>query len=281
MSEYPWFDFDRVDYVTADTHFSHARISELADRPFTTVNEMNTELIRRWNETVAPTDVVLHLGDVALGPIEESITLTAQLNGHRYLVPGNHDRVSPATQSRKAIERFAPLYEAAGWTILPEVIEGTRHGYRILASHYPYKGDSQESDRHTSHRPRWDDGIPLLHGHTHARDHGPNGHQFHVGVDAHAYAPIPFTVIDEWVRAYRMSSRGSMWRSVKPVNSSPTSTPPKPRTPTRCSTRWATTNCASRWRNSSARSTLPTPTPPGTPPRLRTASDALSARATV
>ena len=42
MSEYPWFDFDRVDYVTADTHFSHARISELADRPFTTVNEMNT-----------------------------------------------------------------------------------------------------------------------------------------------------------------------------------------------------------------------------------------------
>lgn len=140
MSEYPWFDFDRVDYVTADTHFSHARISELADRPFTTVNEMNTELIRRWNETVAPTDVVLHLGDVALGPIEESITLTAQLNGHRYLVPGNHDRVSPATQSRKAIERFAPLYEAAGWTILPEVIEGTRHGYRILASHYPYKG---------------------------------------------------------------------------------------------------------------------------------------------
>jgi hypothetical protein len=98
------------------------------------------------------------------------------------------------------IERFAPLYEAAGWTILPEVIEGTRHGYRILASHYPYKSDSQDSDRHTSHRPRWNDGIPLLHGHTHARDHGPNGHQFHVGVDAHAYAPIPFTVIDKWVR---------------------------------------------------------------------------------
>jgi len=200
VSEYPWFDFDQVDFVTADTHFSHTRISELASRPFTTVDEMNTELIRRWNETVGPTDVVLHLGDVALGPIEESIRLTAQLHGRRYLVPGNHDRVSPATQSRKAIERFAPLYEAAGWTILPEVIEGTRRGYRLLASHYPYKGDSQESDRHTTHRPRWDDGIPLLHGHTHARDHGPNGHQFHVGVDAHDYAPIPFTVIDAWIR---------------------------------------------------------------------------------
>jgi|TARA_R100000365_G_scaffold1230_1_gene4385 calcineurin-like phosphoesterase family protein len=160
---YPRFDFDQVDFVTADTHFSHARISELADRPFATVDEMNAELIRRWNETVSPTEVVLHLGDVALGPIEESIGITAQLHGRRFLVPGNHDRVSPATQSKKAIERFAALYEAAGWTILPEVIEGTRRGYRILASHYPYKGDSQESDRHTTHRPRWDDGIPLLH----------------------------------------------------------------------------------------------------------------------
>lgn len=86
------------------------------------------------------------------------------------------------------------------WEILPEVVEGTRRGYRIIASHYPYAGDSQEQDRHTSHRPRWDDGIPLIHGHTHARDHGPNGHQFHVGVDAHDFSPVPFSVIDAWIQ---------------------------------------------------------------------------------
>ncbi|WP_454129204.1 metallophosphoesterase [Microbacterium aurum] len=199
MTEYPWFDFDQVDFVTADTHFSHARISDLADRPFATVEEMDAELIRRWNDTVDRDDVVLHLGDVALGAIQESLALTVQLHGRRFLVPGNHDRVSTATQSRRAIERFRPLYEAAGWTILPEVIEGTRGGYRLLASHYPYHGDSQDVDRHTSHRPRLDDGIPLLHGHTHARDRGPDGHQFHVGVDAHDYAPIPFAVIDAWI----------------------------------------------------------------------------------
>lgn len=200
MNHTPEFDFDQVGYVTSDTHFGHARISELAGRPFGTVEEMDTELIDRWNATVGPDDVVLHLGDLALGPIERSLALTARLNGRRFLVPGNHDRVSPATQSKRAIERFRPLYEAAGWTVLPEVIEGTRRGYRLLASHYPYAGDSQDADRHTAHRPRWDDGIPLMHGHTHARDHGANGHQFHVGVDAHGYAPIPFTVIDEWIR---------------------------------------------------------------------------------
>lgn len=116
---------------------------------------MNDDLVRRWNDTVSPSSVVLHLGDVALGPIEESIALTVRLNGRKLLVPGNHDRVSPATQSKRAIERFLPMYEAAGWEILPECIEGTRRGYRIIASHYPYNGDSQEQDRHTSHRPRW------------------------------------------------------------------------------------------------------------------------------
>ena len=140
--EYPTFDFDQVDYVTSDTHFSHARISELADRPFALAAEMDAELVRRWNNTVGHDDVVLHLGDVALGPIAESMPLTSSLNGRKFLVPGNHDRVSPATQSRAAIERFTPLYEQAGWTLLPEVIEGTRHGIRVLASHYPYAGDT-------------------------------------------------------------------------------------------------------------------------------------------
>lgn len=198
LDEYPTFDFDQVTFITSDTHFSHARISELAARPFGSVTEMDAELIRRWNEAVAPTDVVLHLGDLALGPIADSLPLTAQLNGRKLLVPGNHDRVSPATQSRRAIERFTPLYEEAGWIILPDVIEGTRRGTRILASHYPYSGDTHDADRHTSHRPV-DRGIPLLHGHTHDRENGPVGHQFHVGVDAFGYAPIPFWLIDAWL----------------------------------------------------------------------------------
>ena len=198
LDNYPTFDFDQVTFITSETHFGHARISELAARPFGSVTEMDAELIRRWNQTVAPTDLVLHLGDLALGPIADSLPLTAQLNGRKFLVPGNHDRVSPATQSRRAIERFTPFYEEAGWIILPEVIEGTRRGARILASHYPYSGDTQDADRHTSHRPV-DHGTPLLHGHTHDRENGPVGHQFHVGVDAFGYAPIPFPLVDAWL----------------------------------------------------------------------------------
>ncbi|WP_460801526.1 hypothetical protein [Microbacterium sp. GXF6406] len=193
------FDFDAIDFVTSDHHFGHARISELAGRPFASVDEMNAVMIERWNALVKPDDVVLHLGDLALGPIDDSVALTAQLNGTRLLVPGNHDRVSPATQSKRAIERFRPIYEDAGWTVLPEILDGTRHGIRLLACHYPYAGDTTGVERHSTHRPD-NTGIPLLHGHTHEHDFGPHGsHEFHVGVDAFGFAPIQFELIDAWL----------------------------------------------------------------------------------
>lgn len=193
------FDFDAIDFVTSDTHLGHARISELAERPFGDVAAMDAELVRRWNAAVPPDAVVLHLGDVALGPIEQSLALTAHLNGRRLLVPGNHDRVSSATQTKRAIERFRSLYEEAGWVLLPERLDGARLGRRLRASHYPYRGDSQEADRHGRHGPV-EDGVPLIHGHTHDRDRGADGRQFHVGIDAFDYAPIPFGVVDEWLR---------------------------------------------------------------------------------
>lgn len=200
------FDFDAVDFVTSDHHFGHARISELAHRPFASVDEMNATMIERWNALVSTDDVVLHLGDLALGPIEDSVGLTAQLNGRRLLVPGNHDRVSTATQTKRAIERFRPLYEQAGWTVLPELLGGTRNGRQLLASHYPYSGDTTEPDRHVKHRPV-DEGIPLIHGHTHERDFGAHStHEFHVGVDAFDFAPILFSVVEAWL-ATRFDTR--------------------------------------------------------------------------
>lgn len=201
------FDFDAVDFVTSDHHFGHARISELAGRPFDSVGEMNTVMIDRWNALVDPSDIVLHLGDLALGPIDQSTALTSRLNGRRLLVPGNHDRVSPATQSNRAIERFRPLYEHAGWTVLPEILRGTRRGARLIASHYPYEGDTTGVERHSSHRPV-DEGIPLLHGHTHSREFGPHGsHEFHVGVDAFGFAPVQFEVVDAWLEDLRSGDR--------------------------------------------------------------------------
>ena len=89
---------------TSDTHFSHANIIRYTKRPFADVSEMNAELIARWNRVVAPGDEVWHLGDLALGQdIARQVAMTSVLNGHRRLVPGNHDRGLPSHQALIAL----------------------------------------------------------------------------------------------------------------------------------------------------------------------------------
>jgi calcineurin-like phosphoesterase family protein len=52
-------------FFTSDTHFGHANIIKYCGRPFASVEEMNRELIARWNAVVGPRDTVYHLGDRA------------------------------------------------------------------------------------------------------------------------------------------------------------------------------------------------------------------------
>jgi calcineurin-like phosphoesterase family protein len=53
-------------YVISDHHFGHANIIEYCDRPFDSVGEMNTTLLNRHYETVGESDVLVHLGDIAM-----------------------------------------------------------------------------------------------------------------------------------------------------------------------------------------------------------------------
>ena len=190
------------DFVTSDTHFGHVNIIKYAERPFTHVNEMNGEMVRRWNRTVGPVDVVVHLGDLALGQLEHTLPRTAALNGTRYLIPGNHDRVSSVNQGGRNIERFRSAYEDAGWIILDEVVDAEVYGRPLLLSHFPYAGDSHDKsgeggDRYSNVRPV-DTGLPLVHGHVH-QDFARRGHEFNAGVDIHDFTPVSAQVIAEWI----------------------------------------------------------------------------------
>lgn len=77
---------------TGDTHFNHKKIVEYDQRPFKSVEHMDREIVRRWNERVKPEDTVIHLGD--FGFLREDKTYRyyrEQLNGDLVLVRGNHD----------------------------------------------------------------------------------------------------------------------------------------------------------------------------------------------
>ncbi|MHA1170134.1 MAG: metallophosphoesterase family protein [Candidatus Hodarchaeales archaeon] len=83
-------------WFTSDQHFGHQKIIRYCQRPFRTLDEMNSEMIRRWNERVKPDDLVFQLGDFCFKGGSEGGRLPAtvysdQLNGNKIFLKGNHD----------------------------------------------------------------------------------------------------------------------------------------------------------------------------------------------
>ncbi|MBI2069582.1 MAG: metallophosphoesterase [Elusimicrobia bacterium] len=99
-------------FFTADTHFNHANVIKYCSRPFGSVEEMNAELIRRWNTVVGSEDAVYHLGDFALGKNSEWPGILHRLSGaKKILILGNHDR-----SARQMLEGgFTEVHEKLEW----------------------------------------------------------------------------------------------------------------------------------------------------------------------
>jgi calcineurin-like phosphoesterase family protein len=83
-------------FLTSDTHFGHAGVCHFTRedgvtklRPWTDPDEMDEEMIRRWNDRVRPSDKVYHLGDVVIN--RRALKTLSRLNGDKVLIRGNHD----------------------------------------------------------------------------------------------------------------------------------------------------------------------------------------------
>ena len=83
-------------FLVSDTHFGHAGVCRFTRtdgvtklRPWDNADEMDEEMVKRWNERVKPTDKVYHLGDVVIN--RKALKTLARLNGDKVLIRGNHD----------------------------------------------------------------------------------------------------------------------------------------------------------------------------------------------
>jgi calcineurin-like phosphoesterase family protein len=157
-------------WFTSDTHFGHANIIKYCNRPFSNVQEMDEEMIKRWNDRVQHGDTVYHLGDFAFAKeTSQLLQYVRRLNGQKFLVHGNHDRFTK--QKRPDNYGFVQIekYKEIKWGDL-----------KINLLHYPmltWNG---------SHRGSWH-----LHGHCHGKlKHDLSLYRFDVGVDVWNYAPI-------------------------------------------------------------------------------------------
>lgn len=150
-------------FWTADTHWGHGNVIKYCNRPFASVEEMDEEMVRRWNEVVGQDDTIYHLGDFAMGKTAAP-TILNRLNGHKHLVYGNHD----SKQTR----------ELPQWETSQPYLEINVDKQFIVMCHYKFDVFNR------SHR-----GGIQLYGHSH-NSIPPNDRQLDVGVDAWDFRPV-------------------------------------------------------------------------------------------
>ena len=185
-------------FFTSDHHFSHANVIKYCKRPYQNIEEMNQDMVRLWNETVAPTDTVYYLGDFSLWKLAPAKYLP-MLNGEKHLIAGNHDWCHPVHYKKKpqAGEKFRKLYYEAGFKsiktedeIIIKSMDNPRQ-FTVRLHHLPYTGkdsDHTYAERYTEYRPI-DKGQWLLCGHVHDT-WAQRGRMINVGVDVRDFKPI-------------------------------------------------------------------------------------------
>ncbi len=185
-------------FFTSDHHFSHKNIIQLCNRPFNSVEEMDEEMIKRWNSVVKTTDIVWYLGDFSLSikPVENYLH---RLNGIKGLIPGNHDLCH---KCHKKSESYIRKYRSLGFgIILAEVYDligdkDAKDLEKISLNHFPF--NNGEDIRYQEYWPvnfgQW-----LLHGHVHNKWKVKNK-QINIGVDQWDFYPVSLDKILEIIK---------------------------------------------------------------------------------
>ncbi len=135
-----------MNYYISDTHFGHNNVIRFDNRPFHNVEEMEYELIKRWNSVVRNDDTVYIVGDFIWTKDDNYwIDICDELNGKKVLILGNHDKKEYSKVLRAKFENIANLLE---------ITDGGKH---VIMCHYPipfYRSD-------------YNPDIYMLYGHVH------------------------------------------------------------------------------------------------------------------
>jgi len=199
-------------FFTSDTHFSHDKIIEYCKRPFKDANHMNEVMINNWNSVVGPDDIVFHLGDFAWGGSQVWNSILDRLNGHIYLILGNHDE-------KNLRQGYISKFEWVGYQMHISI-----EGRSVYLNHYPFLtyGGIYRSE---------EDQVWQLFGHVHSQKNRTNyscitdeevkeilsqdkerlnyilPSQYDVGADNNDYTPISWNKVDKIIKKQLSDSK--------------------------------------------------------------------------
>lgn len=138
-------------FYTADLHFGHANIIALDQRPFESIDEMDEELVRRWNKKVREDDTVYFLGDFCFRSKKQPWEYAERLNGKKVLIVGNHEK--KLIRDTRAMRCFESVHD------ILTINDGNRS---IVLCHYPL-----------AEWPGYFHGAYHIYGHIHANTGNP------------------------------------------------------------------------------------------------------------
>jgi calcineurin-like phosphoesterase family protein len=159
-------------WFISDTHFGHKNVIKYCRTQFATLEDMEGEIIERWNATVKPQDLVYHLGDFAWTP-KDAKRVRPLLNGSIRLIVGNHDDI-PALAAAGLFQRIQM------WRQFSDI--------GVTASHVPMR---QEQIRR---------GKLNLHGHVHGDLEGLEPFHRDVSVESTDFKPVNYDDVANWAK---------------------------------------------------------------------------------
>ena len=173
-------------YFTSDLHIGHDKDFIWKERGFSSVEEHDKEILKRWNKIVKPEDEVFILGDLAMGGNEkEWNSIFYCLNGKNiYFIQGNHDT-----------NRKMDIYEDNYKMNYLGAAHFWKYGKKsFYLSHYPTFVGNKEDKKFL-----WN-----LSGHTHSKNKFEYGQYrvYNVAVDAHNCYPVSIEEIIKDIKNY-------------------------------------------------------------------------------
>ena len=177
-------------YFTSDLHLGDENIIEYCKRPFSSVEEMDEELIYNWNKRVKPEDTVYIVGGL-IGNKQKTMEYLEALAGIKFLIPSDEDM--EWLKQPGAREHFALVVRYYKAELL---------GYPMTLCHYPMlEFDSRNIE---DKKPGY-----MIHGHV------PNqyrelyhalyrrGNILNAAVDTNDYVPVTFEELKENNRIHK------------------------------------------------------------------------------
>lgn len=110
-------------FLTSNTYFGRFSILETRNK-YSSIDDMNDDMISIWNSTVTNSDIVYHIGNFAHDSLTAASVLD-KLNGKIFFMRNNYDSV---------LDPIVPLFRHAN--IIPaQIVEIT--DYNTIISYYP------------------------------------------------------------------------------------------------------------------------------------------------